>query len=123
MIGFCSSPRLAEHRTSAHHPERPDRIRAIHRAVRAAGMIASPDPFPDFKLELGASDGSGVKLLELAPEPADEKSLLAVHPREHIHRVKRICELGGGVLDSGDTPVGQESCDIAMLSVGALLKS
>src|SRR6185295_2292902 len=41
---FVSSPRFVEHDTGPHHPERADRIRAIHRAVREAKMIQSPDP-------------------------------------------------------------------------------
>jgi acetoin utilization deacetylase AcuC-like enzyme len=48
MIAFSSSPRFVEHRTTLHHPERPDRIRAIHRAVREPGLIDSPDPIPNF---------------------------------------------------------------------------
>ena len=53
MVGFCSDPRFVGHDMGPHHPERPDRIRAVHRAVRLAGMIDSPDPFPDFALDLG----------------------------------------------------------------------
>src|SRR5947208_13381364 len=52
-VGFSSSPRFVEHVTGPHHPERPDRIRAIHRAVREAGLIDSPDPFPEFQIDLG----------------------------------------------------------------------
>jgi acetoin utilization deacetylase AcuC-like enzyme len=121
MTGFCSSPRFTDHQTGPHHPERPDRIRAIHRAVRAAGMIDSPDPFPEFHLDLGAIDGRGTKLVELQPQPADPKWVLAVHSEKHLHRIQHVCELGGGVLDQGDTVAGPESFDIAMLSLGSLL--
>src|SRR5687768_6224128 len=103
MVAFSSSPHFVEHLTGPHHPERPDRIRAIHRAVRAAGMISSPDPFPDFELDLGAIDGRGIKLVELTPTRAQEKWVLAVHPKEYLHHIERVCELGGGVLDQGDT--------------------
>jgi acetoin utilization deacetylase AcuC-like enzyme len=121
VIGFCSSPRFIDHDTGPHHPERADRIRAIHRAVRAAGMIDSPDPFPDYQLDLGAIDGRGVKLVELTPTPAAAKWVLSVHTEEYFHHVKHICELGGGVIDQGDTVVCHESCDVAMLSLGSLL--
>jgi acetoin utilization deacetylase AcuC-like enzyme len=123
MIGFATSPRFVEHQTGPHHPERPDRIRAIHRAVRAAGMVESPDPFPEFALELGAIDGGGIKVKELEPKAADEKWLATVHSEQHIRRVQRVCELGGGILDQGDTPVGANSCEIAMLSLGSLLRA
>src|SRR5215208_3775161 len=98
MTGFSSSPKFVEHKTTPTHPERPHRIRAIHRAVRAAGMIDSPDPFPNFSIELGPLDGGGVKLAELEPKPADESVLSLVHTPQHIARIKQICAAGGGVL-------------------------
>ena len=122
MVGFCSSARFVEHVTSPTHPERPDRIRAIHAAVRAAGMIDSPSPFSSFRLEFGPMPENGLKLLDLGePVAADEKWLLTVHSEEHIERIRHICELGGGVLDQGDTPVGPNSFEIALLATGALL--
>ncbi|HYN95392.1 MAG TPA: histone deacetylase [Pilimelia sp.] len=110
-----------DHSTGPHHPERADRIRAVHRAVRAAGMIASPDPFPNFSMDLGAVDGRGVKLLELTPAHADLKWVRSVHTDRHLHAVHHTCEMGGGVLDQGDTPVGPDSCDVALLALGSLL--
>ena len=123
MLGFCSSPHFVDHLTGPHHPERPDRIRAIHRAVRQAGMIDSPDPFPDFSIEFGALDGGGVKLVELTPRHAEEKWLLTVHPRELVDRVHHVCEIGGGVLDQGDTVVSRDSFDVALFALGSLLVS
>jgi acetoin utilization deacetylase AcuC-like enzyme len=46
---------------------------------------------------------------------------LAVHPPEHLQRIKHICEVGRGVLDQGDTPVGPASYEIALLSLGGVL--
>jgi acetoin utilization deacetylase AcuC-like enzyme len=119
MIAFSSSPRFVEHRTTLHHPERPDRIRAIHRAVREAGLIDSPDPFPNFEIDLGLKKLDGPKLLELEPKPADESLLSLVHTPQHIQFVKETCERGGGVLDQGDTPVIKRSYEIALLSLGS----
>jgi len=53
MTAYCSSPRFVEHVTGPHHPERPDRIRAVAKAVRDAGLIGSPNPFPGFALDFG----------------------------------------------------------------------
>jgi acetoin utilization deacetylase AcuC-like enzyme len=122
MIGFCSSARFVEHQTGPYHPERPDRIRAIHRALRAAKMLTSPDPFPDFAIDLGKIGGRGVRLQELEFEPADERWLHTVHTPRHIENIKRVCRAGGGVLDLGDTPVGRNSHDMAMLALGGLLR-
>lgn len=121
-VAFCSSPRFALHQTGPHHPERPDRIRAIARAVREAKLIDSPDPFPDFSIDLGSFETAPRRLIELPePTPADERWLLTVHPREHIEHVRHVCAIGGGVLDQGDTPVGSESFQIALTAVGALI--
>jgi len=119
MTGFAFHPRFVEHDTGPHHPERPDRARAVARAVRAAGMVASADPFPGFRLDLGAVDGGGVVLTELPVAPADEALARVVHFGNYVDRVRRVCEGGGGVLDQADTPVGPASFDVALLSLGA----
>ncbi len=120
MIGFASSPRFVEHQTGPYHPERADRIRAIHRAVRQAGMLDSPDPFPEFQIDLGIRKQSAVKLLELAPEPADPEWLRTVHTESMIQFVQHVCRMSG-VLDQGDTPVEPASYGIALLSLGSAL--
>jgi acetoin utilization deacetylase AcuC-like enzyme len=122
MTGFCSSARFVRHETSPSHPERPDRIRAIATAVRRAGMIDSPNPFPDFEIDFGTLP-TGPKLLELKePTEVDEQWLRLIHSQRYIDHIRHVCEVGGGVLDQGDTPVGPESFDIARLSTGAVLE-
>ncbi|WP_428937523.1 histone deacetylase family protein [Fontivita pretiosa] len=122
MVGFVSSPRFVEHETGPYHPERPDRIRAIHRAVRQAGLIDSPDPFPQFKLDLGLKPQRNVKLLELEPYAPDPQVLRLVHTDELIRFVQHMCRVSG-VLDQGDTPVTPVSYEIALLSVGSALRA
>jgi acetoin utilization deacetylase AcuC-like enzyme len=120
MTGFCTSPRFIDHRTGPHHPERPGRIQAIFQAVRAAGLITSPNPLPPVSEDLGPFSPAGFTLRELTPALADEKWLLTIHPQEYIDRIRHICKIGG-VLDQGDTPVVAESFDTALLAVGAVL--
>src|SRR3954470_19002164 len=109
MIALSTTPRFADHRTGPHHPERPDRIRAVFRALREAGMLDSPDPFPEFQIDLGLKRSDDVKLLELPePQPAELNWIDLVHSPRYIQRIKHVCEIGGGVLDQGDTPVGRE---------------
>ena len=118
-VGFCSSPRFVEHEPTKAHPERPDRIRAIHRAVRLAGLVTSPNPFPDFQIDLGLSPVvGGPTVVELTPTPADESHLRLVHPQAMIDRVRHVSSLGG-VLDQGDTPTEKRSYATALLAVGA----
>lgn len=116
MVGFASSPRCVEHDTGPHHPERPDRIRAVLRAVREAGLVESPDPFPEFQIDLGI-ERQPHRLMELDPLPATNDHLRLIHPQAMIDKVKHEAELGG-VLDQGDTPTCPKSYEIAMLSLG-----
>ena len=119
-VGFCSSPRFVEHDTGPAHPERPDRIRAVHKAVRDAGLVASPSPFPDFPLDLGLRPSGLPPLVEIEPAAATDAQLLAVHTPAHLARVRHVTALGG-VLDQGDTPTERRSFDTAVLAAGAAI--
>ncbi|MGH7214837.1 MAG: histone deacetylase family protein [Tepidisphaeraceae bacterium] len=122
MTGFCTSPRFVDHATGAHHPERPDRVRAIATAARQAGLIDSPTPFSDFEIDFGLRRLDAPNLVELDPAPVDEAALRFVHDARHVERVRRVCETGGGVLDQGDTRVGPESYDVARLAAGGVVR-
>jgi acetoin utilization deacetylase AcuC-like enzyme len=123
MTGFCTSARFTDHVTGPHHPERPDRMRAVWKAVREAGLLELPNPWPDFQLDLALKRQDSVRLQSLGePQPAPDEALLRVHPQAYLDRVRRVCDAGGGVLDLGDTPVGRESCDVALLAAGAVLR-
>jgi acetoin utilization deacetylase AcuC-like enzyme len=120
-VAFVSSPRFVEHDTGPAHPERPDRIRAVHRAVRLAGLVTSSDPFPEFAIELNIKKNAAAKaLVELSPRPANDGEILAVHAAQHLDRVRKGCA-AGAVLDGADTPTCPASLEIAMLSAGSAL--
>ncbi|MGA2441030.1 MAG: histone deacetylase [Tepidisphaeraceae bacterium] len=121
MLGFCTNPEFVDHLTGEHHPERPDRIRAIALAVRQAGLVDSPNPFQNFSPPFQLQPLGGEKTLEIAPVPADEGTIEWVHSRQHIERIKQVCRSGGGILDDGDTPVSERSFELALLSCGAVL--
>lgn len=122
-IAFISSPRFVEHDTGPSHPERPDRIRAIHRAVRLAGLIESPDPFPEFEIEFGPNLARAERpILELEAELAAESWLNTVHTLPMIHQVKRAVQ-HHAVLDQSDTPTCPASYEIALLSLGSALRA
>ncbi len=97
---FYTHPDFALHFNGDGHPEKPQRLRAIADAVRAAEIwdeLAHP-PF----------------------EPATELDLFRCHTQKHIERVKRISAQGGGQLD-GDTHIGPQSFDAAKLASGAAI--
>jgi acetoin utilization deacetylase AcuC-like enzyme len=88
--------------------------------VREAGLVTSPDPFPEFSIDFGPMDRATAPLVELVPKPADEATVRLVHTPEHIERMRSACETGG-VLDSGDTVVCPSSYEIALLSLGSAI--
>lgn len=119
--GFCTSPRFYDHWTGPHHPERPDRLRAVLCAVREAGLVRSPNPLQALDIDFGLRGLNAPQVLEIEPRVAELEHLLRVHPQRHIDRVKMRSQTGG-LLDSGDTVVGRESYEIALLAVGASLE-
>jgi acetoin utilization deacetylase AcuC-like enzyme len=121
LLAFCTSPEFVHHLTGENHPERPDRIRAIALAVRQAGLIDSPNPFPDFSPGFQIHPIGGPKLLELTPAPADLETIALIHNHKMIEHIRHVCENGGGVLDLGDTVVSPRSYELARLSCGAIL--
>jgi acetoin utilization deacetylase AcuC-like enzyme len=120
MTGFCTSPDFVRHLTGPFHPERPDRLRAIFQAVRAAGLIQSANPLPPLAEEIGPFPHAHFRLTELTPAEADLQWISRVHPPAYIDRVRQVCQ-SGGLLDEGDTPVCPESFQIARLACGAVL--
>ncbi|MEA5517716.1 histone deacetylase [Limnoraphis robusta] len=106
MITVIYSDQFLEHKTGLLHPERPERLSAIVKALKTTPWAAQihwqlPTPVTDFQTTLKP-------LLE------------AVHTVDHIRRVQAISANGGGYLD-GDTPISAESYEVALLAVNAWL--
>jgi acetoin utilization deacetylase AcuC-like enzyme len=85
-----------DHETGS-HPESPERIAAVGRALRSAGM------FDDRTV--------------LTPEPATTDAVLAVHAPHVVDLVQRAARQGGAWLDP-DTYVSADSYDVALLAAG-----
>ena len=84
------------------HPESPERIGALERALGDAGMFA----------------GRRV----VAPEPAPLDAVTEVHASGLVERVRRAAESGGAWLDP-DTYVSPDSFDVALLAAGASMQA
>jgi acetoin utilization deacetylase AcuC-like enzyme len=100
------TPKFFDHDTGTGHPENSKRLKAVMRKLQNSNIL---------------SDESKYELI--APEQATIEDLELVHTSQHIKLVKKICEFGGGFLDSGDTVVSPKSYDVARYAVGGALKS
>ncbi|MCM0589956.1 MAG: histone deacetylase [Gloeotrichia echinulata IR180] len=105
MLPVIYSDEFLDHRTGNYHPEKPERLTAIVKALKTS-------EFAD-------------KIEWRSPTPASaQPSLMSLisqaHTTAYINKVKEIASTGGGYLD-GDTPVSPRSYDVALLAVSAWL--
>jgi len=104
MLALFYSEEFLDHDTGTFHPERPERLTAIVKTLKAAPWADSLDWI-------------------LPSDPAQRNVLLniqKVHNPQYIKQVEAIANRGGGQID-GDTPVSARSYDVALLAVSAWL--
>lgn len=97
------SPKYLEHNPGRDHPETANRLRMIMRELNRSGLL----------------QGEECSILE--PKPATLEDLELVHEPDYVRLVERLCALGGGILDLGDTVVSQESYEVARLAAGGAM--
>ena len=71
-----TSPRCLDHKPGAAHPEAPERLSAVLRAVRTEDPTALREP-----------------------EPASREALERVHPARYLDQLATLASSGGGMLD------------------------
>jgi acetoin utilization deacetylase AcuC-like enzyme len=95
---------LSDARFAAHtwygHPECADRLDAIMEAISTSQLLNN--------------------LRSVAPYPASDAALMAVHTPELLWRVRQMSSYGGGQVD-GDTYVTADSWDAALYAAGAAM--
>jgi acetoin utilization deacetylase AcuC-like enzyme len=91
-------PIFLEHLTAPGHPERPDRLRAVERALAA----------PQFDA-----------LIRLQAPRGREEEVFYVHPEEHLARVAMSIPEQGLARVDDDTVVSPKSFEAAMHAIGA----
>ena len=95
---LVTDERFLDHRAGSQHPEQPARLTAVWEGLDAAGIDDA--------------------LIRRAPRLATESDLLGVHLENHLARLVRIDDQGGGRCD-GDTVMGPDSWGAARLAAGA----
>jgi acetoin utilization deacetylase AcuC-like enzyme len=94
---FVTHPACERHQTGRGHPERPQRLTAVSRAVESAGLVDHLTPLD-------------------APE-VDRGLLETVHARRYIGAIENLARGGGGWLDA-DTAVSVDSPAAALRAAG-----
>jgi acetoin utilization deacetylase AcuC-like enzyme len=99
--GYVYDPRYLLHDPGAWHPERPDRLKAIHRALESGDL-----------LEL---------LVRLDPDYAPLEWVERLHTPDYIKRFQAACDKGGQIFMVQDCGICRESYQIALLAVGGVM--
>jgi acetoin utilization deacetylase AcuC-like enzyme len=104
MLPILYSDRFLEHLTGSHHPEKPERLRAIKAALEAvpwANQLQWHQPTP---------------VTERDPLPL----ILAIHDLNYVRQIEALAQAGGSYLDP-DTVISPQSYEVALLAVNAWL--
>ncbi len=97
--GVVVDRRYRDHRGPAGHPERPDRLSAVERAIDAQSEHLTP----------------------VAARPASDEEILRVHDAEHLARITQAVRQAPLNLDP-DTYVSAESLAVARLAAGGAIE-
>ncbi len=108
-IAFITHPDFLLHDTGPYHPERPERITSIRTGLGLEGDVPGTAHAAD--------------LLHLAPSPADDDAIRAVHDAAYVEAVPDWCAQGYRNLPTGDTTVCPLSEAVARLAAGAGIRA
>jgi acetoin utilization deacetylase AcuC-like enzyme len=104
MLLVASDRRFADHDPGRGHPERPERLEAVHAGIDQAAR------------EIGGDTDALVT--PLPPRDATAEEISRVHTRRHVERLESLSEHGGGSIDL-DTAMSAGSWDAAVRAAGA----
>lgn len=97
-VATVEDPRFATHRAQEPHPERPERLAAVGRAIAERRD----------------------RLTALEARSADEAELVAIHPASHLRAIAAAARMAPARIDA-DTYVSPQSYDVALLAAGAAI--
>ena len=99
--GYVYAQRYLLHDPGSWHPERPDRLKAIHTALEDSDL-----------LEL---------VVRLRPDYAPLEWGERLHDPDYIRRFKEACEQGKQIFEVQDCGINRESYQTALLAVGGVM--
>ena len=101
--GFVYDDRYLLHETGEHHPENPNRLRAILHSLSQSGLLD--------------------QLIRIQPEPSRQRWIEAVHHIRYILRFEETCAFGLPDMDHTENIVCRDSYEVAQWAVGGVLKA
>jgi len=99
--GFLYDERYLLHRTGVNHVEIPERLEAIYKGIKDAGLLPMLTVIPASR--------------------ADRKWVEAVHDKALIDRLDTACCSGYEIFESDDNQMCGETFEIALLAVGGVI--
>ena len=99
--GFLYDERFLLHKTGPDHPECPDRLEAIDKGLKEAGLLS--------------------KLITIQATKARQRWVEAVHTPRHLIRFEEACMLHLPEYGCPDNQMCPDTYEIAMLAVGGVL--
>ncbi len=100
-VGWAYHPLFLQHRPERDHPEQPERLEAVVRGLRGAGLLERMRP------------------LEFTPATAADLAL--AHDPAYVELVRLACAEGFGFIGDRETHLCPASFDVAALASGAVL--
>jgi acetoin utilization deacetylase AcuC-like enzyme len=101
--GLIFDERFLDHDTRPGHPERPERLPAIRRALQDSGCWD--------------------RMTHLSFEPVERTRLARLHTRAYLDRLQDACVAGLAYIDTPDSAIGPDSEATARLAVGGVLRA
>lgn len=101
--GFLYDDRYLNHVTGSYHPENPERLQVIYKAVKESSLLA--------------------KLKPISADFPEMKWIEAVHDKAYIERFEQLCRSGAKMFDYPDNQMCSETFQTALLAVGGILKA
>ncbi len=99
--GYVYDDRYLKHDPGSWHPERPDRLKAIHKNLQESGLLELVVPIP--------------------PYAAPLKWVERLHDPDYIRRFQEACAQGKNIFEVADCGISKESYDIALLAAGGVM--
>lgn len=101
--GFLYDPRYLLHDTGPYHPERSERLEAIHQGIKEAGLLP--------------------QLTQVPARLVDMKWVQTVHTLEYLRRFEELCLAGHRTLDCEDNQMCRDTYETAQLATGGILEA